>query len=395
MSEQASEGHDHTGPLPRIPRDAADIRRRGEKVLDEVGARSRADLGARVARLRIAAPLIAQSAIAAGLAWWIAGHFAADDAPPFFAPVAAVISLGSALGLRVRRTAELVVGVAVGLLVADLLLAVIGTGTWQLVLVVGLAMAAAVALDGGQLLVLQAATSSVLVATLVPADGLTQGVDRFRDALIGGFVGMAVGMLLLPLNPLTVAKRSTAPVIDGLTTGLASIADSLAANDYDASLAALHKLRALDPLVAQMTAAVGTAEEVAHMAPVRWGARDRSELYSEAAVHLDYAHRNIRVLARRAQVLQHAHHECPPDLAVAVRSLADAVRGVAGMLDGSTDARTPRDTLLSAYALARGTMGPGSPETVVALIAQHRSIVYDLLRATGLGRLDALALLEG
>lgn len=394
MSER-SEGHDHTGPLPRIARDAADIRRRGEKVLDEVGARSRADLGTRVDRLRIAAPLIAQSAIAAGLAWWIALQFADEAAPPFFAPVAAVISLGSALGQRLRRTVELVLGVATGLLVADGLLSVIGTGTWQLVLVVGLAMTLAVVLDGGQLLVLQAATSSVLVATLVPVGDNLGGVDRFRDALIGGAVGIAVGLLLLPLNPLSVAARSTAPVIEGLGAGLRSVAEALTARDGEAAFAALKALRALDPAMAQLAAAVATGEEVARIAPVRWRSRDRSELYVVAAAHLDYAVRNARVLARRAQVLLRARHDCPADLVAAVRSLADAAQYVETLLAGKAEARAARDALLDTFATARGALRPDSPDTVVTVVAQVRSIVYDLLRATGLNRLDALALLEG
>lgn len=387
--------HDHTGPLPRIVREAGEIRRRGEQVLDEVGARSRADLVSRWGRLRIAAPLIVQSAVAAGLAWWLAGQFAEESVPPFFAPIAAVISLGSALGQRVRRTVELVVGVALGILVGDSLLALIGTGTGQLILIVGLAMTVAVILDGGQLLVLQAATSSVLVATLVPAgDGLA-GVDRFRDALIGGAVGMAVGLLLLPLNPLDVAARTTRPVAAGLAQGMTDIAAALATRDDDAALAALVKLRGLDPAVAQLAAAVATGEEIARVAPIRWRSRDRSESYAEAAVHLDYAVRNARVLARRAQVLLRAGHECPPELSDAVAALADGVRGVEALLAGDADSRAVRETLLTAYAGARGSVQAGAPDSVVVLVAQFRSIVYDLLRATGLNRLDALALLEG
>ncbi len=390
-----SSRHDHTGPLPRISRDAAEIRRRGELVLDEVAARSRASVHTRTGRLRIAAPLIAQSAIAAGIAWWLANQFADEGVPPFFAPVAAVISLGSALGQRLRRTIELVVGVALGILVGDLLLNLIGTGTGQLILVVGLAMTAAVLVDSGQLLVLQCATSSVLVATLVPADGTLGGVDRFRDALIGGLVGMAIGLLLLPINPLSVAARSTAPVMAGLSTGLSGVADALAAKDGDAALAALEGLRRLDPAVAQLGVAVATAEEVARVAPIRWRARDRSTLYAEAAVHLDYAVRNCRVLARRAQVLLRAQHECPPELVDAVRALGDSMSDVEDLLAGNTEPRAARDALLNTYAAARGSIGKGSPESVVVFVAQFRSIAYDLLRATGLNRLDALALLEG
>ena len=205
---------DVTGPLPRVPREAAEIRRRGEELLEDVAVRSRADLRTRLGRLRTAAPLIAQAALAAGIAWYLANRISDDPDPPFFAPIAAIISLGAALGQRLRRTLELVLGVALGVGVADLLIAQIGSGTAQLVLVVALAMSAAVLLDGGQLLVIQAATSSVLVATLVPADGSLDGVDRFRDALIGGAVGIVIGLFLLPLNPLAVAKRATLPVTE-------------------------------------------------------------------------------------------------------------------------------------------------------------------------------------
>ena len=48
---------------------------------------------------------------------------------PFFAPIAAVISLSLTLGQRGRRAPEVVFGVAVGLIVADLLVLAIGVGT--------------------------------------------------------------------------------------------------------------------------------------------------------------------------------------------------------------------------------------------------------------------------
>ncbi len=51
--------------------------------------------------------------------------------------------------------------------------------------------------------------------------------------------------------------------------------------------------------------------------------------------------------------------------------------------------------LVDAFAQARAVPGPGSPDTVVVLVAQARLIAYDLLRATGLNRVDALALLDG
>ncbi|MGQ0631993.1 MAG: FUSC family protein [Sporichthyaceae bacterium] len=385
---------DVTGPLPRIRREAADVRRRGEEVLDEITARSVVDVRVRLGRLRTAAPLIAQCAVAAGIAWWIANAVESGPNPPFFAPIAAVISLGSAIGMRLRRTVELVVGVAIGVGVGDLLIELIGSGTASLMLIVALAMSAAVFLDGGQLIVLQASTSSVLVATLVPTDGDLGGLDRFRDALIGGAVGIVIGLVLLPLNPLVVAGRATAPVTRGLANGLDATAAALEAGDVDAAQRALTALRGMDGQVIAMGTAVAASRELARVAPVRWRARDRFAVYADAAPQLDYAVRNGRVLARRASALLRVEQSCPPGLIVAIRALASAARKVGDELINATEHEESRRLLVGAYAEARGVMERDAHITVVVLVAQVRSIAYDLLRATGLDRVQALALLD-
>ena len=66
--------------------------------------------------------------------------------------------------------------------VADLLVLEIGVGPWQLALIVALAMSAAFLLDGGQLLVTQAAVQSIVVTTLVPGAGRrVHPLDRRAD----------------------------------------------------------------------------------------------------------------------------------------------------------------------------------------------------------------------
>ena len=103
----------------------------------------RALFGDGVARLRASVWSVAQSAAAASLAYFLAQVLLGHESP-FFAPIAAVISLSVTVGSRPRRAIEMVFGVAVGLMVADLLVLVIGTGTLQIAAVVLLAMAAAV-----------------------------------------------------------------------------------------------------------------------------------------------------------------------------------------------------------------------------------------------------------
>ncbi len=67
---------------------------------------------------------IIQTALAACVAWFLAVLILGAELPTF-APIAAVIALGLALGERGRRAVELTLAVAFGVALADLLLSVL------------------------------------------------------------------------------------------------------------------------------------------------------------------------------------------------------------------------------------------------------------------------------
>ena len=94
----------------------------------------------------VAVPLV-QTALAAGLSWFVAVQLFGHRAP-LFAPVAAIVSIDMTVGQRLRRAIELIVGAGVGVGVATLLISTIGMGPWQIGLVVGLATSVAVLLNG-------------------------------------------------------------------------------------------------------------------------------------------------------------------------------------------------------------------------------------------------------
>jgi uncharacterized membrane protein YgaE (UPF0421/DUF939 family) len=73
----------------------------------------------RLRRWRITAVPILQAAVAPGLSWLVAVQVV-EHRVPFFAPVAAVVSLELTLGQRLRRAMELIVGVALSIVVGDL-----------------------------------------------------------------------------------------------------------------------------------------------------------------------------------------------------------------------------------------------------------------------------------
>src|SRR3954469_5254258 len=136
---------------------------------------------ARVARLRSKSWHVGQCAVAAGVAWWLA-HDVIGHPRPFFAPIVAVICLGTSYGQRLRRVAEVTIGVAIGVLLADLLLLLIGTGPWQVTVLVALAMCLTLLLNTTPLLVTQAAVQGIVVVTFAAAPGYA--LTRWLDALI-------------------------------------------------------------------------------------------------------------------------------------------------------------------------------------------------------------------
>jgi len=81
--------------------------------LARLAARSRAGVRGGLHRVRGGVALALQAGLAAGLAWFVA-HDLIGRPVPFFAPIAAVITLASSVGQRLRRTTELVIGVAIG-----------------------------------------------------------------------------------------------------------------------------------------------------------------------------------------------------------------------------------------------------------------------------------------
>ena len=148
------------------------------------------DLRGRLRCWRSVAVPVVQAALAAGLSWFVAVHLFGHRAP-LFAPVAAIVSIDMTLGQGLRRAIELVVGASVGVGVGALLISEIGTGPWQIAVVVALATSAAVLLNGRAVINVQAAVTAILMATVyVPGD--TSGIDRLFDGLIGAAIGLVI-----------------------------------------------------------------------------------------------------------------------------------------------------------------------------------------------------------
>ena len=193
--------------------------------------------------------VIVQAFVAASLAHLIAEAIGHET--PFFAPIAAVATVAVSLANRLRRAAELVIGNAVGILFADILIAQIGSGAWQIGLVVALSLIAAIMLGGGPILIMQSCTAAVIIATISPpTPDQPFYTDRFVDALIGGGIGLLISALLMPPDPTRTARQATDPVVATLARGYRSISAALRSGDGEAAQRTLADLRATSPVIA-------------------------------------------------------------------------------------------------------------------------------------------------
>jgi len=339
----------------------------------------------RVHELRAAGIPVLQAAAAAGVAWAIA-HNLLDHARPFFAPIAATIVLGLAPGRRSRRAVEMVIGVALGIAVGDLLIAAIGSGAPQIALVVLLAMTAAILLGGGPLVVSQAATSAVLVAALPSSHAIP---TRFVDALVGGLVGLAV-LVAVPRNPLTVVRRITRPLFAELQSVLEGIAVALTDGDHAAAERLLARARATSDYADRLRQELAQAEETTRLAPTYWRSRGEVERYTEAAPHVDLAVRNVRVLARATLSVIETGAPVPAGIPHAVRGLAAAAGWLERELDEGRGAAQAIEAALAAAGDATLALDAGAPIPLGVIVGQIRSAAVDLLRALGIERSEAV-----
>lgn len=333
---------------------------------------------------------ILQTAVAAGGAWAIASAF---HSQPFFAPVSAVISLGVARGRRSVRAIELTVGVALGIAVADLIVSLLGGGTFVLMLVVVLSMGAALLFGAGTILVNQAAISAILVvATLQP--GSTPSPSRFLDALIGGAVALLVGQVLFPRDPVRAMAKAARPVVSDLAVALTATAEALRDGDEDRARRALEIARATDNDLDGFYDAVALARETFVFRRPGRRTRERVPLYAEAAQQMDYAVRNTRVLVRRVLSAIRRQRPAPPELADAIALLADAVLALGQQLDDPDAESATRRLALEAAVQATHVLASDPGLSVNVIIGQIRSTAIDLLRGSGLSGEEARTALD-
>ncbi|HEY4573263.1 MAG TPA: FUSC family protein [Thermoanaerobaculia bacterium] len=348
-------------------------------------------------RLRRGWLQILQTAAAACMAWFLAVLVLGVDRPTF-APIAAVISLGLAVGERGRRAVELTLGVAFGVALADLLVSVVGVGAVQAGAVVLLAMGLAVFLGGGDISVKEAAISALIIMITFRSSQAGIPIERFLEALIGGGTALLINALL-PIDPERMVEDAAFPVFAESAAVLEEVADALEEGDARRAQRAYVKAREIDARVRGLKEAVAAGRETARLAPPRRGSLGHMDLYASAADQIDLTVRDVRALARAALSVVQPEGSAPERLPAAIRGLGRATEALAAYLQTPGDPpdetrRLALEAASEASALLEEHEDLARNLGVNALVDQIHSSAVDLIGSTGMDRAAALQALE-
>ncbi|GAV98255.1 hypothetical protein CS176_2485 [Corynebacterium glutamicum] len=369
-----------------------------KKKLGTVARLSELDKSLRNRLLRVRSRLlfIVHSAIGAGVAYWIAVEVI-KHGQPFFAPMSAVIILGLSGGDRIKRATELTLGCALGVGLGDLLIMQIGTGYWQIFVVVGLALLVSSFVSPAPLVSNQMAIGGILIATMFPpGDG--GSIDRMIDAFIGGGVGILV-IALLPSSPLDAGRHQVANVLGIAASVLEDVAASLKAKDAAKLNNALEALRRSQASVNKLETAASSGKEATTVSPFLWGDRARVRSLYRILAPVDNVIRNARVLARRAVVLTEDNDTVSDQQIHVIEEIADIALRLSDLYEHHKEISEALEIpeLVNRLRQLGSEVGEDIAEDRVlsaqVILAQSRSIIVDLLQICGMSRESAVAVL--
>jgi len=355
----------------------------------ERSIRRRLDVKLALRRAWESLPAIAQIVAGVAAAYAIA-HWGLGHAFPLFAVTVTINSLGLTRDARPRRVLESMLGILLGIALADVFSLVLGTGLWQLVVVLLTVFLVGRALSPNPAFAVAAAVPSALVMLLPPPEG--GPFERSLDGLVGGVVALLV-TALVPRDPRRAALRDGRTLFSVFDESLGSIVDCLDDADAAAGELALGRLRRTQPLIDAWTTSLDTAVSVARISP--WVRRYLPELRRhERVLHAaDLTSRHLRHVARRCEFLVR-DGEPRPALAGVIGEVATGIRLIGEELDDPQIAGAARSLLSDlARRLDPVVVIPDAGVADSSILLLLRPLTVDLLAATGMDIEEARTLL--
>jgi uncharacterized membrane protein YgaE (UPF0421/DUF939 family) len=280
---------------------------------------------------------VVETPVAAGLAWYIA-HTLLGHHEPFFAPIAAAVSLSKNRALRGQRAVQLIIGVVLGIGIGSAVKAVAGptpggSGAVAIAVAAGIALVAALALGGGffeqgVLFVNQSTAAAILMIAV--AGTVNEGSERLFDALIGGGVTLVITVVLFPAAPLPLIQDAVKHVFGVLRDTVAHLAELAGTGEAPPADWVLGAGQRVQGQLAGLEQARLTARQVASFAPRRWPDRSRVRRADEQTAPLELLAGTVLSLAH----VSTTRSVQPPHSAALGEALGELASAFAALAEG-------------------------------------------------------------
>jgi uncharacterized membrane protein YgaE (UPF0421/DUF939 family) len=333
---------------------------------------------------------VAKTGLAAALAWLVSARLFADSLP-VLAPLAALltvqVTIYRSVTVGLQRAAAVIAGVLLALLVAH----AFGLHAWSIGVVTAAAMLLGQALRLGQQAV-QVPVSALLVLAL-SAQSQLYPRDRVLETLLGGAIGVAVNLVVVPpLFTRTADMRlgelgsTIAALLDDVAAGLSRRWDHATAREW------LMRARRLHQDLDAAREALAQAEESVRYNPRRLAQTAETAHFQAALTALEHTAFQVRGITRSLTDLAAADPAAAAALGPAIASVfgaeAQAMRAFGEAIGGDSSAAV--DRLRDALARARGrqaeaavaaaVIDPGSPAWTIrgSLLADAARMLREL-----------------
>jgi uncharacterized membrane protein YgaE (UPF0421/DUF939 family) len=350
-------------------------------------------------RWRESAFTLGRAALAAPLAYFISQHLWGHQSP-FFAAIAAFVIIGvNGREKKVRKVGEMACGVMVGVLLGELARTLIGSGVWQIAVVLFFAGSFARLIDTGIMFAFQCSIQSLLIMIMPPTPSMTPS-SRILDALTGVTVSIVI-YLVFSEDARKAQRRAADSFYQALENTLNQLALTARSGDVVVGRAALSEVRKVSQdLADEWEVANKAADEMSTYSPTNMRHTSEVQRLQHLLVGSDRAMRNLRVIARREveylEVVQAPHSHLADALLACTDAVAELRRAVHSKEVDFTSTRrslrlftsylTPELLLKNDQGLQLGRAGHFEG---ITLVIQLRSLAVDLLQATGLKNSEA------
>jgi uncharacterized membrane protein YgaE (UPF0421/DUF939 family) len=187
-----------------------------------------------------------KTALAASIAWELGTLVPGGTAHPYFAPLAALLSMQITVAESIAGAAQRVAGIVAGVGVAMVVTRVTGASALGIGLLVLLSLVVGTRLRLGPQAVSQVAISALLVMFVGNASSFSYAGSRIVESVVGALVGVAVNALLIPPSTLPQALTAQHDLGDAVVAALRDLAHAVAAGlTREAAARCLAQARAL------------------------------------------------------------------------------------------------------------------------------------------------------